>query len=143
MVLPFHFCQIVAIVLLLLSFPSGVASSAAGVSVGPDGFLQTAVGTSFSVPALLNLLSPVEALDIAAAHELVKNATPEDPAALARATVGRVPLLHYLVGLLPRLENAAAARQSLASVVARLAALGADVNAEHPSPSDPSLLYKV
>ena len=115
------------------------------MSVGADSSLQTAVVTDtlFSVPALLNLLSPLEALDIAAAQELVKRSTPDDPAVLARATVGRVPLLHYLVGLLPRLENAAAARTGLASIIIRLAALGADVNAEHPSPSDPSLLYKV
>jgi hypothetical protein len=116
-------------------------------SLGPGGDSSVTLTQTFSVQALLRLLAPVEALDLRAALALIEPAavTADDLRALARATVGPagVPLMHYLVGLLPRLESNAAARVELAALLARLSVLGADVNAVHPNPKDPSLLYKV
>ena len=116
-------------------------------AVGSGGDSSTTLTKPFSVQALLGFLAPVKALDLNSARSLLEPAaaTPDDPVALARATVSPsgVPLMHYLMGLLPRLENNGAARVSLATVIARLAAVGADVNAEHPNARDPSLLYKV
>jgi len=115
--------------------------------VGSGGVSSKLPMKPFSVQELLRVMAPVEALDINAALAMLEpaTATPDDPVALARANVnpGGVPLMHYLMGLLPRLESNGAARAGLAAVITRLAVVGADVNAEHPNPRDPSLLYKV
>jgi hypothetical protein len=106
-------------------------------------------GRTFVVDALLGLLSPPEAMDLGAALDLVSNeaALPHDKKALARAVVPTslttvTPLLHYLLGLVPRLSHHAPSREALATLFARLIELGCDPNHHPPNPNEPSLLYK-
>ena len=99
---------------------------------------------TFSVETLMKKLAPAEALDLRAALALIEpmDTAPDDPATLHSATVENEPLLHYLFSLLPRLEHHGPSRAALGRLLQRLVAHGANANALHPNPNDPSLLYK-
>ena len=130
----------------LMAITVGAAPSDA---VEVDAFGNSAADTPpavFSVDALLGSLWPDEALNLGAALALVEppTARPDNAAALRFAALGptRVPLLHHLFGLLPRVESHGPTARALNRLIALLAAVGADVNAKAPNPGEPSLLYK-